>query len=85
MTEKSEHQYLDEGLPGFSEARALIKASGDPAIRHIYVHGHLTAHSNGCTSESVETICPAISDFLLNGIRDDFARRLKLAKASVHA
>lgn len=55
------------------------------AIRHIYVHGHLTAHPNGCTSENVETICHAISDFLLSGIRDDFARRLKLAKASVHA
>ena len=49
-------------------------------IRHIYVHGHLTAHPNGCTSENVETICHAISDFLLSGIRDDFARRLKLQK-----
>ena len=29
MAEKSEHQYLDEVLPGFSEARGLIKASGD--------------------------------------------------------
>jgi len=55
------------------------------AIRHIYVHGHLTAHPNGCTSENVETICHAISDFLIRGIRDDFSRRLKLAKASVHA
>jgi len=52
------------------------------SIRHIYVHGHLTAHPNGCASGNVETICHAISDFLLNGIRDDFQRRLKIAKAA---
>jgi len=51
------------------------------AIRHIYVHGHLTAHPNNCTSENVETICHAISDFLLQVIREDFSRRLKVAKA----
>jgi hypothetical protein len=50
--------------------------------RHIYVHGHLTAHPNGCTSENVEMICHAISDFLLNAIQEDFARRLKVANGS---
>ena len=29
MAEQSEHQYLDEVLPGFSDAQLLIKASGD--------------------------------------------------------
>lgn len=53
------------------------------AIRHIYVHGHLTAHPNGCSSENVETICNSISDFLLDAIRADFQRRLKLASAAV--
>lgn len=51
------------------------------AIRHIYVHGHLTANPNKCASENVQTICHAISDFLLDGIKDDFQRRLKVAKA----
>ena len=52
------------------------------AIRHIYVHGHLTASPNKCESDNVQTICHAISDFLLKGIREDFQRRLKIARAS---
>lgn len=44
---------------------------------------HITAHPNGCTSENVETICHAISDFLLSAIRTDFQRRLRLAQAAV--
>ena len=51
------------------------------AIRHIYVHGHLTAHPNGCEADNVRTICDALSDFLLELMRKDFARRLKVAVA----
>jgi len=50
------------------------------AIRHIYVHGHLTAHPNRCDAQNVVTICDALADFILGLIRDDFARRLAVAR-----
>lgn len=50
------------------------------AIRHIYVHGHLTAHPNKCSAESLVEICNGLSDFLLECIQEDFARRLKVAQ-----
>lgn len=52
------------------------------AIRHIYVHGHLTAHPNKCPAESVASICDALSEFLLALMRDDFARRLAVARGA---
>tara|TARA_B100001057_G_scaffold282743_1_gene283152 strand:- start:1424 stop:2050 length:627 start_codon:yes stop_codon:yes gene_type:complete len=51
------------------------------ALRHIYVHGHLTAHPNGCQADNVQTICNTLSEFLLELISEDFSRRLKVAKA----
>ena len=51
------------------------------AIRHIYVHGHLTAHPNKCEADNVRTICDTLSEFLLELIRKDFSRRVKIAKA----
>ena len=52
------------------------------AIRHIYVHGHLTAHPNKCEAGNVQSICDALSEFILTLIRDDFTRRLKVARAA---
>ena len=52
------------------------------AIRHIYVHGHLTAHPNRCDAANVQSICHRLSDFILTLIRDDFTRRLAVAKGS---
>ncbi|NNC90611.1 MAG: hypothetical protein HKN82_19310 [Akkermansiaceae bacterium] len=51
------------------------------AIRHIYVHGHLTAHPNKCAAGNVESICHHLADFILELIRDDFSRRLAVAKS----
>lgn len=51
------------------------------AIRHIYVHGHLTAHPNKCAVEDLVSICNALADFIFGLIRDDFARRLAVAIA----
>jgi hypothetical protein len=52
------------------------------AIRHIYVQGHLTAHPNRCDAANVQSICHRLSDFILTLIRDDFTRRLAVAKGS---
>ncbi len=52
------------------------------AIRHIYVHGHLTAHPNRCEAASVQAICHRLADFILSLVRDDFIRRLAVAQGS---
>ena len=52
------------------------------SLRHIYVHGHLTAHPSGCSPDDVATICDTLSDFILGLMQTDFSRRLKVAMAA---
>ncbi len=49
------------------------------ALRHIYVHGHLTASPQGCSPENIAMICNEVSRSLLHWISGDFDRRLSLA------
>ena len=69
--------YLERYRDGYRRGVIFYAA----AIRHIYVHGHLTAHPNRCEPENVQTICDALSDFILGLIHKDFSPRLKIAKA----
>jgi len=50
------------------------------ALRHMYVHGHITAFAQGCSSEQISMISNEISRRLLYWVQCDFARRLKNAK-----
>ncbi|NNC87233.1 MAG: hypothetical protein HKN82_02095 [Akkermansiaceae bacterium] len=52
------------------------------AIRHIYVHGHLTAHPNKCEATDVVSICDELAEFVLGLMRDDFARRVAVARGA---
>jgi hypothetical protein len=62
-------------------------ASGNPrgvvavaaALRHIFAHGHLTAHPNGTNAADLQAICDAFSDFFLILMRTDFLRRVNFA------
>ena len=64
-------------------------ASGNPrgvvavaaALRHIFAHGHLTAHPNGTNAADLQTICDAFSNFFLTLMRTDFLRRVDFAEA----
>ena len=49
------------------------------ALRHMYVHGHLTAFTQGVPAEQMAMICNEISRSLLHWIKCDFDRRLALA------
>lgn len=49
------------------------------ALRHMYVHGHLTASPQGVPPENIAMICNEVSRSLLHWIKCDFARRLSLA------
>jgi hypothetical protein len=64
-------------------------ASGKPrgvvavaaALRHIFAHGHLTAHPNGTNAADLQAICDAFSEFFLQLMRTDFLRRVDWAEA----
>jgi len=47
------------------------------ALRHIFVHGHLTANPNGMKPERVHRICHKVSTFLVEYINDEFFFRLR--------
>jgi hypothetical protein len=46
------------------------------AVRHIFAHGHLTANSHDINPNQVARACEAISNFLLDFMEGDFARRI---------
>jgi len=46
------------------------------AIRHIFVHGHLTASPHHVRPERVHRICQKVSEFLVRFMDDDFYRRM---------
>ena len=50
-------------------------------MRHIFAHGHLTAHPNGSKPDDLKAICGAFSDFFLDPMRYDFRRRVDFALA----
>lgn len=51
------------------------------ALRHIFAHGHLTAHPNGANAADLQAICESFSHFFLDLMRVDFLRRVNFAEA----
>jgi len=68
-------------LEKFQEGNDFAVLTHAACIRHIFAHGRLTAHPNGLPAENLAGICNALSGFLINFIRSDFDRRLKLSSA----
>jgi hypothetical protein len=50
-------------------------------IRHIFAHGHLTANPYRLPAQNLILICCALHHFLIDFIRSDFLRRVKLGEA----
>lgn len=48
-------------------------------LRHMYVHGHLTAFAQGCAGAQIATICNEISRQSPRWIKCYFEHRLSLA------
>jgi hypothetical protein len=46
------------------------------SVRHIFVHGHLAAHSNDIKPKQISRACEIVSDFLLDFMDSDFTRRI---------
>lgn len=60
-------------------ARGVVAVAA--ALRHIFAHGHLTAHPNGTNAADLQAICDAFSTFFLDLMRSDFLRRVHFAEA----
>jgi hypothetical protein len=75
---------------GYARIEILVPVGGDDrravvfyaaALRHIYVHGHLTANPNNYVAQVVTSICGALTNFILDLIRSDFQRRFAVARS----
>jgi hypothetical protein len=53
------------------------------SIRHIFAHGHLTANANRINPRNVSTICNVTSDFLLDFMEREFAKKIDAYCASI--
>ena len=51
------------------------------SLRHIFAHGHLTAHPNGSRAEDLSAIRDTFPDFFLDLMRHDFRRRVDFTGA----
>ena len=70
----------DEFMSQFKDGNNLRVITIAACIRHIYAHGHLTAHPQGMTAESTSAICKLFTSFISNFIINDFQTRLMKAR-----
>ena len=68
-----------QSLDRFQEGNVWQTIYYASALRHLYVHGHLTAFTQGVPAENIAMICNEISRSLLHWIKCDFERRVSLA------
>lgn len=53
------------------------------SIRHIFAHGHLSAHANKCAPATVSDICDIIFTFHMKVMDDEFSRIVIAYKATI--
>jgi hypothetical protein len=47
------------------------------SIRHIFAHGHLTAHANGINPRKVYKLCTRLSNFIVDFMDAEFTNKIK--------
>ncbi len=72
LTNKKLKVQLPKCRDGSCHNVGVISAS----VRHIFIHGHLSANANDITPTRVHRGCMLVSDFLLQYIDGDFTHRL---------
>jgi len=79
LRQKLKDDLHKQSLDRFGKGDSWAVINYASALRHIYVHGHLTASPQGCAPENIAMICNEVSRSLLHWISGDFDRRLSLA------
>ena len=53
------------------------------SIRHIFAHGHLSAHVNKCKPETIKEICDKIFEFHLTFMDSEFTKVIQIYRSSI--
>ncbi len=81
LKEHSQSGYQLSFLEKFQKGNDLAVLTHAACVRHIFVHGRLTAHPNKLAAENLTVICNALAQFLIDFIRSDFDGRVQFADA----
>ncbi len=82
------HHYLDnpnhkknlkDVYDGNSQNITYIASS----IRHIFAHGHLSAHANNCNPLTVKEVCNNVFDFHMKVMDDEFSKVVCTYKSTI--
>ena len=78
---QSQQQVHEDHLRRYQEGHDYSVLTLAACIRHIFVHGHLTANPYRLPAQNLSIICCALNGFLIDFMRCDFLRRVQLAEA----
>jgi Na+-transporting methylmalonyl-CoA/oxaloacetate decarboxylase gamma subunit len=73
LDNKSLKEQFQRIYNGDEENIAYLSAS----IRHIFAHGHLTAHANGINPRKVYNSCASLSNFIVDFMGAEFTKKVK--------
>lgn len=76
LIEKIDRRKLEDGFVKCKNGESGNVARISAAIRHIFAHGHLSAHANGASPRDVHASCMSISDFLLSFMDAEFTKKI---------
>jgi len=55
------------------------------SVRHIFAHGHLTAHASGINPVKVSAFCCELSDFLIEFMDSEFSKKISDFQANLQS
>lgn len=76
LKEHSQSGYQVTFLEKFQKGHDLAVLTHAACVRHIFVHGRLTAHPNKLPAQNLTAICNALAQFLIDFMRSDFDGRV---------
>jgi hypothetical protein len=71
--------HLSDIYSGVSQNITYLASS----IRHIFAHGHLSAHANKCEPLVVKEICDCVFDFHMNVMDSEFTKAVNTYKSTL--
>ncbi|MDP9474605.1 MAG: hypothetical protein M3R38_02720 [Actinomycetota bacterium] len=74
---------IEDGLTECKLDKSANVAYISAAVRHIFAHGHLTAHANGINPKNVNKACMLVSDFLLRFMDAEFTHKIDACYARI--
>lgn len=76
---------VEEGLTMCKRGESTNVAYVSAAVRHIFVHGHLSANADGINPRKVYKACISVSDFLLRFMDAEFTKKIDACYERIRA